>query len=376
MARRNAPKTVNLKAGPTLHIDDELLSEALAAVESRNNPTPAPSTLRDDEARSDIAVDIAEHDQEDALGVITIQTLSDDLVMELEPVEPRRASADIESASMFEIPADLLAPDATGGAAPKDMDPEDERTDPSGIKPRTSPQRLAKPITADPKMLDRVSRMRKRIRKLQRRKDELKAELDRERQAHQLSRSRFRITDNARQEAEEQRDNIDRFARSLRSRLQGEEEEISRLQRRSSHEIEQTRMFAADSTIREILPVLDNLLLALGHADTDLGKFLPGVQMVSDQFQRSLERLGVGFIEASVGTPFDPAVHEAILTMPSTELLAGTIAEEVRSGYTLNGRLLRASQVTVAGPPRKAPERSVPPEADDARPPSKLGAEE
>ncbi len=386
MARRNAPKTVDLRAGPTLDIDDDLLSEALAAVEQRAAAPSAPPPA-DDEADSEVAIDIdtaSDDGDEDALGIITIETLGDDMVVALEPAEKTSGGqgGNDDRDSMFEIPMDLLAPDE--GQAPPSSDPDDERTDPAGISPRTGPlPDQPKPITADPKMLERVSRMRKRIRVLQRRNDELKRrfeereiELDSERQGHQLTRSRLRIADNLRQDAEEQRDNVDRFARSLRNRLLTQEEELARLQRRSSHELEQTRQFAADSTIRELLPVLDNLQLALSHANTDPEKFVPGVQMVVDLFRRSLERLGVGFIEASPGTPFDPAVHEAILTLPCEDWPEGSVAEEVRSGYTLKGRLLRASQVSVAGPPYKPRERPVPPEVDDATPAKQAAGEE
>ena len=188
MARRNVPKTINLRAGPTLHIDDDLLSEALAAVEHRaSSPTPVAQNP-DSEDDSEIQIDIAEPDQEDTIGVVTIQTLSDDLVMALEPLEPDD-DADEDSPSMFEIPEDLLDVDDGTAKAPPRKHPDDERTDPAGIKPRraTPPPAAVptKPITADPKMLARVSRMRKRVRQLQRRSDELQAELDKERQAQQ-----------------------------------------------------------------------------------------------------------------------------------------------------------------------------------------------
>lgn len=383
MTRRNRPNPADPVEGPTLHIDDDLLLEALAAVERRSSAPPEPLPEGDD---LEIPVDLDDGDVGGAGGEVTIQALTDDLVVELEP--ETGSTSPKPPGFLFEVPDDLLEADArtrSGDARYQD----DDRTDPVGFAPSTDPRRPAAPppaapatpaaprsLISDPKMLERVSRMRKRIKSLQRRVSELEESLDQERQGHHLARSRARISENAKVEAEEQRENIDRFARSLRTRLLAQEEELSRLQKRSSHELERARLYGSDNTIREILPVLDNLNLALGHADTDPEKFVPGVRMVANQFLRSLERIGVNPIEASPSTPFDPSVHEAILTIPSAEYPEGTVAEEIRRGYTLHDRLLRASQVTVAGPPHKSQERPVPVVSDDAAPAAADGDEE
>ena len=51
---------------------------------------------------------------------------------------------------------------------------------------------------------------------------------------------------------------------------------------------------------------------------------------------------------APLGKPFDPAVHEAVAQLPAPHLADGTVLDEACKGYTLNNRLLRAAQVTVA----------------------------
>jgi molecular chaperone GrpE len=375
VTRRNRTNQADPVEGPTLHIDDDLLLEALAAVERRSG---APAGARELDDDPEIPIDLDEDDVGGAGGEITIQPLTDDLVMDLDPSDAADA-APVPPSFMFEVPADLLESD--GVEHPEDAAYlEDERTDPRGFVPvrgpAPAPTASPRSLLSDPKMLERVSRMRKRIKSLQHRVAELEEALDQERQGHHLARSRARIAENSRVEAEEQRDNIDRFARSLRTRVLAQEEDLGRLQKRSSHELERARLYGADNTIREILPVLDNLVLALGHADTDPDKFVPGVRMVASHFLRSLERLGVNPIEASPGTPFDPAFHEAILTIPCAEHPEGTVAEEIRRGYTLHDRLLRASQVTVAGPAFAAKEPTVPESSDDAAPGSAAGDEE
>ncbi len=375
MSRQNRPNADPVE-GPTLHIDDNLLLEALAAVERRSSPKRPSADLDDPE----ISVDVEPEEPEGAGGEILIESLSDDLVLSIEADGVGHSPA----GDLFAVPDDLVEPE------PGDEAWDDDRTDPSGFAPNPAakPARPSSPVApapagkgksllSDPKLLDKVSRLRKRAKGLQRRVAELETELDQERQASHLARSRSRIAENAKIEAEEHRDNIDRFARSLRARVLAQEEEIVRLQRRSSQELEHARRYGADNIIREMLPVLDNLGLALEHADTDPEKFVPGIRMVASLFLRSLERVGVLPIEASPGTPFDPAVHEAILTIPSAEHPEGSIAEEVRCGYTLHDRLLRASQVSVAGPPRRLAERILPVEKDDAAPATTSeGAEE
>jgi len=372
--RRKRPNQADPVEGPTLHIDDNLLLEALAAVERRS--TPAGEQADDAEQDSEVMIDVAEELPSGAGGEITIQSLSDDLVVSLEPEAPADGGESPALPPWLAVPEDLLEIDTP--ATPRD----DERTDPVGFvsphppAPEPPPATTARSLLSDPKALQRVSKMRRKIKQLQRKVSDLEANLDQERQGNHLARSKARIANNARMEAEEQRDNIDRFARGLRTSLLAQEEELARLQKRTSTELERARLFGADKTIREILPVLDNLDLALAHADTDPEKFIPGVRMVANLFLRSLERVGVVPIEASPGTPFDPSVHEAILTIPSTEHPEGTVAEQVRKGYSLNERLLRASQVTVVGAPRAPIERTVPKLTDDAAPSKASGDEE
>ncbi|MFH1467297.1 MAG: nucleotide exchange factor GrpE [Pseudomonadota bacterium] len=379
MPPRPPVQRVNLTSGPSLLIDDDLINEALAAVERRAAP-PAPAPADDDEVLVDITPEEDGSEVAGAGGEITIESLSDDLIVAIEPEAPPSpppAPAGHARAPLFAIPEDLAEDESASDPGLTRGPDDEERTDPAGIRPAKPAEALdPRPITADPVELDRVARLRKKSRALQARLAQANADLDQERQALQAARARARFADLARQEAEEQREGLDRFARSLRTRILALEEEVARLQRRGSTEVAQSRQIAAEATIRELLPILDNLQLALSHVETDLDRFVPGVEMVASQFVRSLERLGVERIEATPGTRFDPAVHEAILTMPSDGIAEGHVLEEVRAGYTLKARLLRAAQVSVAGPPLRVRERVLPPAIDDALPSASTGDEE
>lgn len=383
MPPRPPVQRVNLTSGPSLLIADDLINEALAAVERRAAPQ-APAPPDDDEVLVDIATDDDGSEVAGAGGEIIIESLSDDLIVAIEPEAPSspsssppRSPAGRARAPLFAIPEDLAKDESASDLGVTRGPDDEERRDPAGIRPAKPTEALdPRPITADPVELDRVARLRKKIRALQARLTQVSADLDQERQALHAARARTRFADLARQDAEEQREDLDRFARNLRTRILALEEEVARLQHRGSADVTQSRQIAAEATIREILPVLDNLQLALSHVETDLDRFVPGVEMVASQFVRSLERLGVERIEATPGTRFDPAVHEAILTMPSDGIAEGHVLEEVRAGYTLKTRLLRAAQVSVAGPPLRVRERALPPAIDDALPSASTGDEE
>lgn len=72
-----------------------------------------------------------------------------------------------------------------------------------------------------------------------------------------------------------------------------------------------------------------------------------GLIMLKKQSSSLLESLGVKKLE-TIGKKFDPMMHEAVETIETEEKPEGTIIEEIRSGYTINGRLLKPAQVKVA----------------------------
>ncbi len=103
--------------------------------------------------------------------------------------------------------------------------------------------------------------------------------------------------------------------------------------------------------IESLLPVLDHI----GHAEVmmeknasgDAAPYLEGFRMVKSELLKTLSGYGLKPIE-TVGIPFDANVHEALSTMPSDVAAPDEVLFEVRGGYMLNGRVLRAAQVVVA----------------------------
>jgi len=107
--------------------------------------------------------------------------------------------------------------------------------------------------------------------------------------------------------------------------------------------------FANEGIVSRLFPIVDNFDMALAAMETAQDKMavMDGIKLVQKEFHRILEENGVRKIEAQ-GKPFDPNFEEAVFMEETEEYPEGFVTEEVRAGYTLNGRLLRPAQVKVA----------------------------
>lgn len=120
----------------------------------------------------------------------------------------------------------------------------------------------------------------------------------------------------------------------------------ARLRREVSRDAERARR----DLIADLLEVLDNLDRALDatRRGASADALLQGVELVRRQFLSKLEGLGVRAIDAAAGQPFDPALHEAVTTVPGgSEEDDGRIAGVIRQGYRINDDVLRPASVAV-----------------------------
>lgn len=143
-------------------------------------------------------------------------------------------------------------------------------------------------------------------------------------------------------------DNYDRFIRVTA--------DLENFRRRTVREKDELRQFAAGRVLEDLLPVIDNLALAITAAkapNADLKNLVGGIGMVYDQFKNSLNSHGLKEINP-IGQVFDPNQHESISSQPSKDVKEGSVLQVVRTGYTLNGRLLRPASVVVSSGPAKS----------------------
>lgn len=137
--------------------------------------------------------------------------------------------------------------------------------------------------------------------------------------------------------------NYDKFLRT--------QAEFENYKKRIEREKTDMIRFCNENIMKEFLPVVDNLEMALKHGkdSNNLESLMEGVEMVLKQFMKSLEKFGVTSF-SSIGEKFDPSRHEAMMQIEDDEYEANYVVSEFQKGYFLNDRLLRPAKVTVATP--------------------------
>jgi molecular chaperone GrpE len=105
----------------------------------------------------------------------------------------------------------------------------------------------------------------------------------------------------------------------------------------------------AANLTRELLPALDNLDRALEEASCEDEPLLAGVRLVRSELSAALARFGIDSF-TPLGEAFDPAVHEAMATLPQPPggAASGTVVEVYQPGYRLGESVIRPARVVVA----------------------------
>lgn len=121
------------------------------------------------------------------------------------------------------------------------------------------------------------------------------------------------------------------------------------LRKRHARALVEGRADERERVAAAFLPVLDNLDLALQHAQADPGAIVEGVRAVREQAAAILAALGYPRQDDS-GVPFDPARHEVVgVVAPGDDQRAGRVVDVVRPGYGTPEQQLRPAAVTVTG---------------------------
>ena len=142
--------------------------------------------------------------------------------------------------------------------------------------------------------------------------------------------------------AEVRRQRDDHYQRLLRTTA-----EFDNYRKRTDRERRDLAEYGATDLLTDLLPVVDDLERALAADTTDAEVYRRGVEIIRKQLMDLLERRGVTPIEA-LGADFDPNLHQAVTQEASDTHRDGEVIEELRRGYTMRDRLLRAAMVKVA----------------------------
>jgi molecular chaperone GrpE len=141
---------------------------------------------------------------------------------------------------------------------------------------------------------------------------------------------------------------LERF-RDLALRTQADFENY---RKRAAREKEDAARYANFGLVEKLLPILDNFDLGLAAAKSNEngGSIVQGMEMVRKQLEEFLAQIGVEVVPAE-GTAFDPNIHEAVGQEPHPELAEGMVARQLRKGFRLRDRLVRAAMVLVSSGP-------------------------
>jgi molecular chaperone GrpE len=131
----------------------------------------------------------------------------------------------------------------------------------------------------------------------------------------------------------------------LLDRLARLQAEFENTRRREVKERQDARDYAVQNAVEPFLGVMDNFQLAL-KSDGTLEQLRAGVELILKQMEEALKGLNVQAVE-SLGTQFDPRIHEALGSIETTEFPDHQVLEEIRRGYKLRDKLLRPALVRI-----------------------------
>jgi len=142
------------------------------------------------------------------------------------------------------------------------------------------------------------------------------------------------------------------------TRLRYLQADFENYRKRMDREMRDIEDISTSGLMKKLLPVLDDLDLAVASAETGADRgMLEGVGMVRKNLTSVLQGEGLRSIDA-VGRPFDPALHEAVERVDGTrKSKEDTVVEEMRKGYIFKNKVLRPSMVKVESAMKKGDDK-------------------
>ncbi|RXZ77186.1 nucleotide exchange factor GrpE [Paenibacillaceae bacterium] len=136
----------------------------------------------------------------------------------------------------------------------------------------------------------------------------------------------------------------DNYQRYLRTQA-----DFDNFRRRSIKEREELAQYASLKLVEQLLPVVDNFERALSASKGtgEIESYSKGVDMIFRQLSQILEQEGLKPMD-TVGQPFNPDFHQAIMQVESDDYEEGIVVEEVQKGFMLKDKVLRPAMVKVS----------------------------
>jgi len=147
--------------------------------------------------------------------------------------------------------------------------------------------------------------------------------------------------------AEEKENPLEKELAASKEQLLRVTAEYANFRKRSEKEKQESFVFAKSETIKELLPVIDNLERALSSEQQDYEGLKKGVEMTFNSLMATLEKLGVEVYGKS-GEIFDPNLHNAVMHIEDENLKEGEIVDVFQKGYKINDKIIRPAMVKSA----------------------------
>jgi len=162
------------------------------------------------------------------------------------------------------------------------------------------------------------------------------------------------------QESAASRDAWEKLEQNLKEELGQEKDRYLRLyaefdnyKKRVARDKEELIKYGNESLLYELLPVIDNLEMAMKHSSNDTasatggGGLAQGVEITLKEFLRVIDKFGLSPIDAS-DKMFDPSLHHAMTQVERDDIDENMVVEEFRKGYMFREKVLRPSLVAVS----------------------------
>ncbi|MFW5913626.1 MAG: nucleotide exchange factor GrpE [Bacillota bacterium] len=151
------------------------------------------------------------------------------------------------------------------------------------------------------------------------------------------------------EEKDEKIKTLEEEVKNLKEQLLRNQAELQNFKRRMTEEKIKERKFANVELVKALLPVIDNLDIALEkeRENKDIKKVLKGFEMIRRDLMKALKDSGLKEIEA-LHQPFDPNYHQAVMKEKKEDVDSDIVIEEFQKGYLFKDRLVRPAMVKVS----------------------------
>lgn len=149
------------------------------------------------------------------------------------------------------------------------------------------------------------------------------------------------------EEKAEEKNSLEKELADTKDQLLRLTAEYANFRKRSEKEKQDSFNFAKSQTIKELLPVIDNLERALANELEDFEGLKKGVEMTYESLMGSLNKLGVE-VFGNTGEIFDPNLHNAVMHIEDENYKDGEIVDVFQKGYKINDKIIRPAMVKSA----------------------------